>query len=79
MEDPFKEATKLLNAGRYKDAIPMAKAAIKADPDNAQAYMYLAEAYRALGKMKDMQATYDECIQRPAKGAAIHCPYGHKK
>jgi predicted Zn-dependent protease len=78
VEDPLGEARILANSGRLQDCIPMAKAAIAKDPDNAEGYAYLAEAYRGTGQADQVQATYDECARRATKGVAFWCPSGRK-
>jgi CheY-like chemotaxis protein len=73
VDDPLKETARLINASKWKEAIPMAKAAIRKDPENGDAYIYLGAAYQSLGDRKAELATYDECVRRATKGQKHFC------
>lgn len=75
-----KEALKLLNMGKTKDAIPVARAAIAADPTNASAYLYLGSALQDSGKWKEGVEIYSECVRQATKGPVNECRQmgGHK-
>lgn len=75
-----KEALKLLNMGKTKDAIPVARAAIAADPTDASAYLYLGSALQDSGKWKDGIEMYCECVRNATKGPVSECRQmgGHK-
>jgi DNA-binding response OmpR family regulator len=68
VEDPFKELQQLANMGKYNKAIAMGKAAIKKDPENADAYYLLALCYEELGKRQEAQAIYGDCAANAKKG-----------
>jgi Flp pilus assembly protein TadD len=60
-EDPTAEAERLNNAGRYADAVDMAKAAIAKDPKNGTAYFWLGIALESLGKRDEAREAYGKC------------------
>lgn len=66
--EPLAEAKKLLNIGRYTDAIPMARAAIAKDPSNGDAYFYLATALQSIGKNPEAMDVYSDCLATADKG-----------
>jgi hypothetical protein len=68
-----KEAERLLNMGRVKDAIPIAEAAIEADPDHATGYLLLGSALQSAGRWKDGIAAYSQCVHRATKGPVNEC------
>ncbi len=73
--DPLKAATAKLNSGACKDAIPLAKAAIKKDPENADGYMNLVWAYECINKYKDAAPVKEACGRLATKGANRgYCP-----
>ena len=63
----------LLNRGKLKDAIPVAQAAIAADPSEAMAYLYLGSALQDTGKWKDGIEAYSECVRKATKGPVHEC------
>jgi chemotaxis protein histidine kinase CheA len=75
-----KEALKLLNMGKTKDAIPIARSAIAADPTDATAYLYLGSALQDSGKWKDGIEVYCDCVRTATKGPVSECRQmgGHK-
>lgn len=68
-----KEALNLLNRGKMKDAIPVARAAIAADPAEAMAYLYLGSALQDTGKWKEGVEAYSECVRNATKGPVHEC------
>jgi hypothetical protein len=68
-----KEALALLNRGKLKDAIPVARAAIAADPADALGYLYLGTALQDTGKWKDGIEAYSECVRNATKGPVNEC------
>jgi tetratricopeptide (TPR) repeat protein len=44
-----------MKEGRFADAVPLLEAVIKSDPEQAQAYLSLAEAYQHIGRRADAQ------------------------
>lgn len=73
VEDPRAEALKLLNRGKLKEAIPMARAAIEQEPDHALGYLYLGAALQDTGKYKDAIAAYSDCVRNAKKGPLWEC------
>jgi hypothetical protein len=65
-EDPTMAALHELRSGRFDDAILLASEAIKAQPNNAEAYLYRGRAYQARNAMGDPQraiADFTESIR----------------
>ena len=54
-EVEYERAEIAIKEHRFADAIPLLEAVIKADPDQAQAYLLLAEAYQHTGRRADAQ------------------------
>ena len=54
-EVKYERAEIALKQLRFAEAIPMLEAVIKAEPDQAQAYLMLAEAYQRTGRRADAQ------------------------
>ena len=54
-EVTYERAEIAIKQRRFADAIPMLEAVIKADPDQAQAYLMLSEAYQRTGRRADAQ------------------------
>ena len=73
VEDPRAEALKLLNTGKMKDAIPMARAAIQQVPEHALGYLYLGTALQETGQHKDAIAAYSDCVRNASKGPVWEC------
>ncbi|MEP7128955.1 MAG: tetratricopeptide repeat protein [Chitinophagales bacterium] len=48
-------------SGQYDKAVTRLEHLIKIDPNNAEAYFHLAEAYRALGRKEDAIKTLETC------------------
>ncbi len=68
-----KEAEKLLNQGRNKDAVEKAREAIAADPSEAMGYLLHGSALQAMGKWKDGVDSYSECVRNATKGPVHEC------
>jgi CheY-like chemotaxis protein len=79
--DPGADAARANNAGRHKDAILFAKAAIAKDPTNAFGYFHLAVAYESLGKNAERNEVYGVCAERATTGQYLsYCKmYAPKK
>jgi tetratricopeptide (TPR) repeat protein len=73
VDDPRTEALKLLNRGKMKDAIPMARAAIQQAPHHALGYLYLGTALQETGQHKDAIAAYSDCVRNAKKGPVWEC------
>jgi len=54
-EVEYERAEIAIKEHRYADAIPLLEAVIKAEPDQAQAYLLLAESYQHTGRRADAQ------------------------
>jgi hypothetical protein len=75
-----KETLSLLNRGKLKDAIEMARSAIAADPSDALVYLYLGSALQDSGKWKDGIDAYCDCVRNATRGPVNECRQmgGHK-
>ncbi len=71
--EPKAEALRLLNLGKMKEVVPMAQAAIAANPTDAISYLYLGSALQELGKQKDAIAVYSDCVRDATKGHVWEC------
>jgi len=58
----------LLGEGKLDDAISYFKKIIEAQPDQVDAYDYLAEAYAKKGKKKDAQSTLEKAVSISPRG-----------
>jgi len=54
-EVEYERAEIAIKERRFADAIPLLEAVIKADPDQAQAYLSLAESYQHIGRRAEAQ------------------------
>jgi CheY-like chemotaxis protein len=66
VDDPLKEAQKLIGGGQYKKGIPFAKAAVAKEPGNGDAWFWLATGYESIGKMDDAKQAYGKCAENKA-------------
>jgi len=71
--DAKAEALRLLNAGNVKDAVPIARAAVAADPSDALPYLYLGSALQELGKHNEAIGVYSDCVRNATKGRVWEC------
>jgi len=71
--NPRKEAERLLNLGRMKEAASMSEAAIESDPDDAMGYLFLGTALQSSGRWKDGLEAYCRCVHRAKKGPVGEC------
>jgi hypothetical protein len=71
--DPKKEALRLLERSKFKEAIPFAEAAIERDPADAYGYLYLGTALQSTGKWKEGIAAYCRCVHNATKGPVVEC------
>ena len=61
-------------SGQYDKAITRLEKLIKLDPENAEAYYHLAEAYQAVGRKEDAIKSLEQCkklVNDPAFSAQI--------
>ena len=61
--DPLKEAERMCNVGRFPEAIKMAKAAARKNPEDGTPYFWLATAYESTGKIKEAREAYAKCAE----------------
>jgi hypothetical protein len=67
------QALDLLKRRKSAEAVPIARAAIEADPDDALPYLYLGSALQDMGRWKDAMAAYDSCVKRATRGMIDEC------
>ncbi len=73
--DPLKAAMAKLDVGAYMEAIKLAKAAIKKDPENADGYFALFQAYDSVGKAAEASQAREACGANATKGQYKgYCP-----
>ena len=73
--EPLKAAMNKLDVGAYADAIQLAKAAIKKDPENADGYFALFTAYDSVGKGAEAAKARAACAASATKGQYKgYCP-----
>jgi len=65
-------AMSLYTQGRYKEAIPLFDAAIKADPKNPQTYFSLANCYLVTGDKASMLLYYEAAAKAVPEDATAH-------
>jgi tetratricopeptide (TPR) repeat protein len=68
-----KQVLKLLNQGKFKDALPLAQAAVAADPSDADLYLYEGTALEELGRRKEAIESYSRCVHQATKGPVQEC------
>lgn len=69
-------AERLLQAGRYDEAIRQANTALKADPRSAEAYSVLAMANAGLGQQQLAGNHYAKAVELAPQRGAMHNNYG---
>ena len=67
------QALDLLNRRKNAEVLPVARAAIEADPLEALGYLYLGSALQDSGKWKDAMSVYQECVRTAKKGIVDEC------
>lgn len=67
------KALALLKKHKSSEAVPVARAAIEADPDDALPYLYLGSALQDMGRWKDAMGVYDACVKRATRGMVDEC------
>jgi hypothetical protein len=67
------KALDLLKRRKSSEAVPVARAAIEADPDDALSYLYLGSALQDMGRWKDAMSAYDACVKRATRGMVDEC------
>ena len=80
VEDPFLEAKNKLSAGAYALTIPYARQAIKEDPENGDAYYFLALALQSTGKQEAAKRVFTACLEKATRGQyLVQCKIGAPK
>jgi tetratricopeptide (TPR) repeat protein len=75
-----RQAQRLLDASKWKDAIEKSREAIEADPSDAELYLYLGTALQSTGKWKDGIEAFSECVRHATKGPVHECrQFGGRK
>ena len=70
--DAYNRGTKLLNSGRYREAIPHFDEAIRLNPRYAEAYNNRGTAYDSLGQSQRAIQDYDEAIRLNSRFAEAY-------
>lgn len=68
-----KQALKLLNQGKMREALPVAQSALAADPSDANLYLYVGSALEELGRRKEAIEVYSRCVHEATKGPKYEC------
>ncbi len=68
-----KQAYKLLNQGKIKDALVAAQAVLDADPSDADLYLYVGTALEELGRRPEAIKVYSRCVHEATKGPKNDC------
>jgi formylglycine-generating enzyme required for sulfatase activity len=64
----FEDAFELQRAGKLEDAVARYEEGLRADPNNAQAHLYLGEAYRGLKEWARAAREYERAVALDADG-----------
>ncbi|HKQ69040.1 MAG TPA: hypothetical protein VJT73_06865, partial [Polyangiaceae bacterium] len=68
-----REARKLIERGRMKEGIVAARAAVGADPTDAETYLLLGAALQELGQWKESMAIFTQCVATATNGPVAEC------
>lgn len=68
-----KEAQRLLDRGKSKDAIAAGERSVALDPADGEAWLLLGAAYQEQGKMADARRCYQACIKEGKRGPKGEC------
>jgi len=68
-----KETLLLLNSRKFSEAVTQAQRLIQLEPGKAFGYRCLGSAYQDMGKMKDAQQAYNDCVRVAKKGDVQEC------
>jgi Flp pilus assembly protein TadD len=72
--DPLKKETlSLLNRGKAKEAVELARRSIEADPTDAVTYLYLGTALQDSGHPREALEAYSECARHATRGPVGDC------
>ena len=72
--DPMKKETlRLLNQGKPKEAIELARRVIASDPTDAMTYLYLGSGLQDLGHQREAVEAYSECVRHATHGPVHDC------
>ena len=70
-----REARALLQGGRTRDGVARARAALEADPDDAEPYILLAAGLEDLGRWGEAQSVFIRCVHRSQSAKSGDCAY----
>ena len=68
-----KDAQRLLDRGKSKDAIAAGERSVALDPADGEAWLLLGAAYPEQGKMADARRCYPACIKEGKRGPKGEC------
>ncbi|MFT3773354.1 MAG: hypothetical protein QM820_48865 [Minicystis sp.] len=68
-----RQTLSLLNRGALAEAIPIAREAVAADPDDALGYLYLGSALQGVGRLREGREAYNECVRHATRGPVSEC------
>lgn len=68
-----KDAQRLLDRGKSKDAIAAGERSVALDPADGEAWLLLGAAYQEQGKMVDARRCYNACIKEGKRGPKGEC------
>lgn len=68
-----KDAQRLLDRGKSKDAIAAGERSVALDPADGEAWLLLGAAYQEQGKMADARRCYQACIKEGKRGPKGEC------
>jgi hypothetical protein len=67
------EARRLIEHGKMRDGVTVARAAIASDPADAETYLLLGAALQELGQWKESMSVFATCSDRATKGPSQEC------
>ena len=68
-QEQYELGIRLLNEGKYEDAILAFQAAIQIDPKNVDAYLSLAEVHMQMGNSNKAQSVLQDGVDRCGEGS----------
>lgn len=71
----IRSARRLLEAGRTRDGVALARAAVNANPKNAEPYILLAAGLQDLGRWDEARTVFANCKQATSSGPNATCRY----
>ena len=68
-----KDASKLLERGKVKDAIAAGERSVALDPTDGEAWLVLGAAYQQIGKNADARRCFTSCTKEAKRGPISEC------